>query len=298
MEGAACGVGPSSPDVASPWDWPPACAAARLRREHHLAESPEAALDPPATSARRRRRRSTGATTSRPAPSWRTSSPSPPGSAELHYLLGKVLQLQVEITPADAEYRKALALEPQYVGALIGLGQIAARLGRPQEALGRFDAAIDLDPPSGRGPLRPRRGPGDAEPARRRAGGLFPRDRAEPGLGPGDDPGGLAPARPGQARPGPRPARPGAGTLAGRRAGDPLPPGAGLPRQEAPRGRRPATWRSPPPACPTAPRSSSGSPRPSTPAGSPTRPATPWPGPWPSSPTSPIARDLSERLRR
>ena len=41
---------------------------------------------------------------------------------------------------------KALAIEPQYVGALIGLGQIAARLGRPQEALERFDSAIEIDP--------------------------------------------------------------------------------------------------------------------------------------------------------
>jgi len=42
--------------------------------------------------------------------------------------------------------RADLAIEPRYVGALIGLGQVAARLGRPEEALRRFETAIEFDP--------------------------------------------------------------------------------------------------------------------------------------------------------
>ncbi len=67
-------------------------------------------------------------------------------SAEPHFLLGKVLQLQDDLPEAEASYRRALAIEPQYVGALIGLGQVDARLDRPEAALRRFETAIEVDP--------------------------------------------------------------------------------------------------------------------------------------------------------
>jgi tetratricopeptide (TPR) repeat protein len=69
-----------------------------------------------------------------------------PGSAELHFRLGKVLQYQDKPELAEAEYTKALKLDPSYVGALVGLGQVDARLGRHEEALARFEKAIDVDP--------------------------------------------------------------------------------------------------------------------------------------------------------
>ena len=69
-----------------------------------------------------------------------------PRSAELHFRLGKVLQFQDGLVEAESEYRKALGLDSHYVGALVGLGQIDARLGRPAEALHRFEKAIEVDP--------------------------------------------------------------------------------------------------------------------------------------------------------
>ena len=69
-----------------------------------------------------------------------------PRSAELHYRLGKVLQFQGDLGSATDSYRKALAIEPEYVGALVGLGQVDARLNRFGEALCRFDTAIEVDP--------------------------------------------------------------------------------------------------------------------------------------------------------
>jgi tetratricopeptide (TPR) repeat protein len=69
-----------------------------------------------------------------------------PRSAELHFRLGKVLQFQDRPIEAEAEYKKALGLDPHYVGALVGLGQVDARLERHQDALTRFEKAIEVDP--------------------------------------------------------------------------------------------------------------------------------------------------------
>lgn len=69
-----------------------------------------------------------------------------PASAEIHYRLGKVAQLQGDLTAAGEEFRKALAIEPEYVGALVGQGQVDAALNKPAEALGRFDTAIEIEP--------------------------------------------------------------------------------------------------------------------------------------------------------
>jgi len=71
-----------------------------------------------------------------------------PGSAEAHQRLGKVLQLQGRLNEAEACFRRALELDPDYVAALIGLGNIeAARREFPSD-LNRFETAIEIDPPN------------------------------------------------------------------------------------------------------------------------------------------------------
>ncbi len=69
-----------------------------------------------------------------------------PGSAESHQRLGKVLQLQGRLNEAEACFRRALELEPDYVGALIGLGNIEAARREFPVALKRFETAIEIEP--------------------------------------------------------------------------------------------------------------------------------------------------------
>ena len=69
-----------------------------------------------------------------------------PGSAEAHQRLGKVLQLQGRLNEAETCFRRALQLDPDYVGALIGLGAIEAAKEDPQSALKRFQLAVEIEP--------------------------------------------------------------------------------------------------------------------------------------------------------
>jgi len=69
-----------------------------------------------------------------------------PGSAEAHQRLGKVLQLQGRLNEAETCFRRALELDPDYVGALIGLGTIEAAKGDSQSAFKRFDMAVEIEP--------------------------------------------------------------------------------------------------------------------------------------------------------
>ena len=69
-----------------------------------------------------------------------------PRSAEAHHRLGRVMQLQGEWAEAGASYRRALELDPEYVAALIGQGEVEAQLGRHDTALQRLDDAIEIDP--------------------------------------------------------------------------------------------------------------------------------------------------------
>jgi tetratricopeptide (TPR) repeat protein len=69
-----------------------------------------------------------------------------PRSPELHFRLGKVLQCLEHLDEAAAEYKTALRFDPLYVGALVGMGQIDARLARPAQALKQFEKAIDVAP--------------------------------------------------------------------------------------------------------------------------------------------------------
>jgi tetratricopeptide (TPR) repeat protein len=69
-----------------------------------------------------------------------------PRSAEAHQRLGKVLQIQGRLNEAEACFRRALELDHDYVGALIGLGTIAAANGDSQSALKRFETAVEIEP--------------------------------------------------------------------------------------------------------------------------------------------------------
>ena len=123
----------------------PGCVAARHRRELAAAESPEVVqvrqeLSQAATGAIDRGDYAVARVDLEKLAS------QTPKSAELHYRLGKVLQLQGDLRAASDSFRKALTIEPDYVGALIGLGQVDSRLNQPAEALARFDTAIEIDP--------------------------------------------------------------------------------------------------------------------------------------------------------
>jgi tetratricopeptide (TPR) repeat protein len=69
-----------------------------------------------------------------------------PRLAEGHGQLGLVFQAEGRLGEAEAAYRKALVLDPEYVAALIGLGEIEAQLGHADAALARFETAIEIDP--------------------------------------------------------------------------------------------------------------------------------------------------------
>jgi tetratricopeptide (TPR) repeat protein len=69
-----------------------------------------------------------------------------PRSAEAHQRLGKVLKLQGRLNEAETCFRRALELDPDYVGALIGLGNIEAARGDLASALRRYDMAVEIEP--------------------------------------------------------------------------------------------------------------------------------------------------------
>lgn len=69
-----------------------------------------------------------------------------PRSAEAHQRLGKVLHLQGRMNEAETCFLRANELDPDYVGALIGLGRIEAARGDFPSALRRYDAAVEIEP--------------------------------------------------------------------------------------------------------------------------------------------------------
>jgi tetratricopeptide (TPR) repeat protein len=69
-----------------------------------------------------------------------------PASAEAHQRLGMVLQLENRLPEAETCFRAALQRDPDYVEALIGLGQVEALRGDQAAALKHFETAIEIDP--------------------------------------------------------------------------------------------------------------------------------------------------------
>jgi tetratricopeptide (TPR) repeat protein len=69
-----------------------------------------------------------------------------PSSAETQQRLGMVLQLEQRLPEAEACFRMALQRDPDYVEALIGLGQVEALRGDVAAALKHLETAIEIDP--------------------------------------------------------------------------------------------------------------------------------------------------------
>jgi tetratricopeptide (TPR) repeat protein len=67
-------------------------------------------------------------------------------SPEHRYLLGRVLKAHNDFVAADAAYREALRLRPDYLDAWISLGIVSKLLGRLAEAEACQRAAVRLDP--------------------------------------------------------------------------------------------------------------------------------------------------------
>jgi predicted O-linked N-acetylglucosamine transferase (SPINDLY family) len=69
-----------------------------------------------------------------------------PGSVRLHLLAGNVASLDQDDSTALAQYNEALQLAANDVDARIGQGLALIRLGRREEGLASFRAAIEADP--------------------------------------------------------------------------------------------------------------------------------------------------------
>ena len=69
-----------------------------------------------------------------------------PRSPEALQRLGRVFEQQNLIVDAENCYGRALALDPDYVAALIGMGRVEALRGNPQGALDRLETAIEIEP--------------------------------------------------------------------------------------------------------------------------------------------------------
>jgi tetratricopeptide (TPR) repeat protein len=69
-----------------------------------------------------------------------------PESAEALQRLGAVFMLEKRFGDAETCFRSALKSDPDYVLALIGLGQTEAQRGDYASALKRFETAIEIDP--------------------------------------------------------------------------------------------------------------------------------------------------------
>ncbi len=69
-----------------------------------------------------------------------------PRSAEVHYRLGVVERGLGQTDAAVESFRRAIAIDPEYVSAIIDLGEIELANGRPSEAIEHFESAVEVDP--------------------------------------------------------------------------------------------------------------------------------------------------------
>lgn len=69
-----------------------------------------------------------------------------PTSAQAHFKLGAAWVRANLLTLAEAAFRKAIALDAQYVDAYVNLGVTLYQMGRLDEALQEYDAALAIAP--------------------------------------------------------------------------------------------------------------------------------------------------------
>jgi tetratricopeptide (TPR) repeat protein len=75
-----------------------------------------------------------------------SSARAKPGSARAHNALGRALRDAGLRAEAEAEYLRALAIEPAYASALVNLGNLLLERGEIESARARYEAAIASDP--------------------------------------------------------------------------------------------------------------------------------------------------------
>jgi Flp pilus assembly protein TadD len=71
---------------------------------------------------------------------------SAPQNADLHTILGVVLDQKGQIADAEKEYRAATMLDPKSPSARVNLGVMLARTQRTTEAIEAFEQALSLAP--------------------------------------------------------------------------------------------------------------------------------------------------------
>jgi tetratricopeptide (TPR) repeat protein len=69
-----------------------------------------------------------------------------PESKEAHFKLGTVWARAELLVPAECAFRRAIALDSQYVDAYVNLGVVNYQLGRLADALAQYDAALAITP--------------------------------------------------------------------------------------------------------------------------------------------------------
>jgi tetratricopeptide (TPR) repeat protein len=65
-----------------------------------------------------------------------------------HYNVGNILAARKEWEDAVAQYRKAVAIQPQYLRAHYRLGMALRELGRDEEARREFEEVVRISPQS------------------------------------------------------------------------------------------------------------------------------------------------------
>lgn len=75
-----------------------------------------------------------------------SSARAAPGSARSHNALGLALRNARRTAEAEAEFRRALAIHPEYGSALVNLGNLLLERGEVEAARGRYEAALAHDP--------------------------------------------------------------------------------------------------------------------------------------------------------
>lgn len=73
-------------------------------------------------------------------------APMPKILPQTHFAAARLLEAQGEINKAAVQYRKAIAVNHQFVAAYHRLGMLISKQGQHEEAIALFKAAVDLQP--------------------------------------------------------------------------------------------------------------------------------------------------------